>query len=88
LAPDQASTNDTLGWILVNKGQVERGLNYLRNAHSRLSQDPEIRYHIAVALHHLQRKDEARQELEALLKSGESFSGIEQAKALLQKLKP
>ncbi|CAD6878574.1 PEP-CTERM system TPR-repeat lipoprotein [Methylomonas albis] len=88
LAPDQASTNDTLGWILVNQGQAEQGLNYLRNAHSRLSQDPEIRYHIAVALHQLQRKDEARQELESILKSGESFNGIEQAKALLQKLKP
>ncbi|AMK78186.1 MULTISPECIES: XrtA/PEP-CTERM system TPR-repeat protein PrsT [Methylomonas] len=87
LAPDQPSTNDTLGWILVNTGQIEQGLHYLRNAHSLLSQDPEIRYHIAVALNHLQRKDEAKQELEEALKANTGFNGREQAKALLEQLR-
>lgn len=87
LAPDKASTNDTLGWILVNQGQAEQGLHYLRNAHSRLSQNPEIRYHIAVALDKLQRRDEAKIELEQALKSKQTFNGIEQAKILLDRLK-
>ncbi|MCQ8181591.1 PEP-CTERM system TPR-repeat protein PrsT [Methylomonas sp. SURF-1] len=87
LAPDQAATNDTLGWILVNSGQIEQGLHYLRNAHSLQSQDPEIRYHIAVALTKLQRNDEARQELEQALKTNRAFNGMEQAKALLEKLR-
>ncbi len=87
LAPDQAASNDTLGWIMVNQGQAEQGLHYLRNAHSRLSQDPEIRYHIAVALSKLQRKEEAKQELVEALKSKTSFNGQEQAKALLEKLR-
>lgn len=87
LAPDQASTNDTLGWILVNQGQAERGLNYLRNAHSRQSQNPEIRYHIAFALDQLQRKEEAKQELDKALKANTYFPGIDQAKALMEKLK-
>ncbi len=86
LAPDQASSNDTLGWILVNKGQAEQGLNYLRNAHSRLSQNPEIRYHIAVALEKLDRKTEAKQELTEALKSSEAFNGREDAQVLLNKL--
>ncbi|QPK61883.1 PEP-CTERM system TPR-repeat protein PrsT [Methylomonas sp. LL1] len=87
LAPDQASGNDTLGWILVNNGKAEEGLHYLRNAHSRMSQNPEIRYHIAVALDQLQRKEEARQELEQALKLNIPFTGIEQARALLEKLR-
>ncbi len=86
-APDQAATNDTLGWILVNSGQAEQGLHYLRNAHSLQSHDPEIRYHIAVALNQLQRQDEAKQELEQALKSNTAFNGREQAKTLLDKLR-
>ncbi|WFP50913.1 PEP-CTERM system TPR-repeat protein PrsT [Methylomonas sp. EFPC3] len=87
LAPDQAATNDTLGWILVNAGQAEQGLHYLRNAHSLQSHDPEIRYHIAVALNQMQRREEARQELEEALKANTAFNGHEQAKALLDKLR-
>lgn len=87
LAPEQASSNDTLGWILVNTGKVEDGLHYLRSAHSHMSQNLEIRYHIAVALDKLDRKEEAKQELEQVLKSNEPFNGLEQAKALLEKLK-
>ncbi|MCQ8127728.1 XrtA/PEP-CTERM system TPR-repeat protein PrsT [Methylomonas rivi] len=86
LAPEQAAGNDTLGWILVNTGKPEQGLHYLRSAHSRMSQNPEIRYHIAVALDKLGRKDEAKQELEEALKTHPSFNGLEQAKALLEKL--
>jgi len=86
LAPDQPATNDTLGWILVNTGQIEQGLHYLRNAHSLLSQDSEIRYHIAVALNQLQRQEEAKQELQEALKGEAIFNGREQAKALLEKL--
>jgi len=86
LAPEQAASNDTLGWILVNSGQAEKGLPYLRNAHSRLSQNPEIRYHIGVALDQLQRHDEAKHELNEALKSDMPFNGIDKAKALLEKL--
>lgn len=86
LAPEHPSANDTLGWILVNTGNSEKGLHYLRNAHSRLSGDPEIRYHIATALEMLQRNDEAKTELRQALNSGQSFNGIDKAKALLEKL--
>lgn len=87
LAPEQPSSNDTLGWILVNAGKPEQGLHYLRNAHSRMSQNPEIRYHIAVALDKLGRKEEAKQELEQALNGNLPFNGLEQAKALLEKLR-
>ncbi len=87
LTPDQPSSNDTLGWILVNKDQPERGLEYLRTAHARSSQDPEIRYHLAVALYRLNRIDEAKQELEQALQEKQTFNGIEDARTLFDKLK-
>ncbi|MCQ8102575.1 PEP-CTERM system TPR-repeat protein PrsT [Methylomonas sp. SURF-2] len=86
LAPEQASSNDTLGWILVNSGKAEQGLHYLRNAHSRMANEPEIRYHIAVALDKLGRKDEAMQELQQIVKSNLPFKDIEHARSLLEKL--
>lgn len=86
LAPEHPSANDTLGWILANTGNPEKGLRYLRDAHSRLSGDPEIRYHIAAALEMLKRNDEAKAELQEALNSGQSFNGIDKAKILLEKL--
>lgn len=86
LAPDQPAINDTLGWILVNQDQAERGLEYLRNAYSRAAQNPEIRYHVAVALHKLKRMDEAKTELEQLLRDSENFDKVAEAKALLNQL--
>ncbi len=87
LTPDLPSSNDTLGWILVNNDQAERGLEYLRTAHARSAQDPEIRYHLAVALYRLNRIEEARLELEQALQEKQTFNGIEDARALLNKLK-
>lgn len=82
LAPQDAAINDTLGWIMVKQGDAKQGLPYLRDAHSRASHDPEIRYHIAVALSDLGRRDEALTELEQALSSTKPFNGIEQAQIL------
>jgi putative PEP-CTERM system TPR-repeat lipoprotein len=87
-APDHPQFNDTLGWILVNKGEPAEGLAFLRNAQSRLAGDPQIRYHVAVALDALGRRKEALTELDAALRSDQSFDGQEEAKALRKQLSP
>ncbi|MGB4497403.1 MAG: XrtA/PEP-CTERM system TPR-repeat protein PrsT [Methylococcaceae bacterium] len=87
LTPNQASSNDTLGWILVNKNQPERGLEYLRTAHTLSAQNSEIRYHLGVALYKLNRIDEAKIELEAALLEQQAFNGIDDARSLLDKIK-
>jgi putative PEP-CTERM system TPR-repeat lipoprotein len=87
LAPEDPAIGDTLGWILVKTGSPAKGLRYLRNANLRASTSKSIRYHIAAALVDLGRKGEAKQELESLLESGEDFTDMSDAKALLEHLK-
>ena len=86
LAPDNAFINDTLGWILVERGAPVLGLRYLREAHSRNAGLTAARLHIAHALHRLGRNEAARRELEALLKSYSNFPERDEAMALLERL--
>ena len=86
LAPQQPQINDTLGWILVKNAQPGEGLPYLREAVARQSDDPTLRYHLAVALHDLGRQSEAVKELTAALRQAGEFDGRDEAMALLEKI--
>ncbi|RJG07039.1 PEP-CTERM system TPR-repeat protein PrsT [Noviherbaspirillum cavernae] len=86
LAPDNPAIMDTLGWMLVEKGDAARGLPLLQKAASLAPEALEIRYHLVLALVKSGDKPKARTELEQLLATGKSFSKLDEAKALMNQL--
>jgi Tfp pilus assembly protein PilF len=86
LQPDNPAVADTLGWILIERGDVKRGLELTRKALAKAPEAAEIRYHLAVGLERTGDKAQARTELQALIRSGRPFPELEEAKALLERL--
>ncbi len=88
LQPENGAVLDTLGWILVQKGEIDRGEKILQKALVLTPNIPEIRYHLAVALAKSGRTDDARKALQELINSPSSsaFSEIDKVKAFLEQL--
>ena len=86
LRPDNGAITDTLGWLLVQQGQLQRGLELLRKAAVQAPNTPAIRYHLAVALAKVGATQEARDTLAELVNSGQAFRDLPKAKQLLQQL--
>ena len=90
LAPGSAPIMDTLGWILVRQGEVERALPLLQEATEKLPGNAEMIYHLAVALHENGETAKARSHLENLvkLKIYGDFPAADDARALLERISP
>lgn len=73
---------DTLGWAYVENGDTILGLQYLRDALSRNSNEPTTRYHMAVTLYRLGRREEAISYLKGVLRGAGEFPFKAQALAL------
>ncbi len=89
LKPEDGRIADTLGWLLVLRGGADanRGVTVLQEAALRAPQLGDIRYHLAVGLEKTGRKDDARKELERVLKGNDDFPGKDDARALLERLR-
>ena len=86
LAPDRPEVADTLGWLLLENGDPARGLEILQDAAGKAPHIPAIRFHRAVALARNDRQDEARKELERLLRDHSNFAEEAEARTLLAQL--
>lgn len=87
LAPDHAAIADTYGYLLVRRGDVERGLKLLQEAHAKAPASGEIAYHLAVALSAAKRPEEARAVLDKSLQQDSAFEGAAEARKLLGELR-
>ena len=86
VAPDKAEIADTLGWIMLHMGDKKKALEIIRDAASKAPTMPEIRYHLAVALHKNNQNEQAKKELTRLLRDYPGFSEEQSAKQLLNEM--
>lgn len=86
LAPEQPAIIDTLGWLLVEKGDTSRGLDLLQKANSLAPQNAMIRLNLAKALLKVEKKTEAKKELDELTQLGDKFPAQAEVQKLLQGL--
>jgi putative PEP-CTERM system TPR-repeat lipoprotein len=73
LAPNEPAIMDTLGTLLVEKGDTARGLELLQKASAGAPGAPVIRLNFVKALLKAGQKDAARKEIQALEKLGDKF---------------
>ncbi|MBU1690914.1 MAG: PEP-CTERM system TPR-repeat protein PrsT [Gammaproteobacteria bacterium] len=86
LKPDNPTIMDTLGWILVQQGQTERGIKLLQQALSKVPDAGSIHWHLAYGFYRAGDRTHARQELKRLLDSGLGFPEEAGARELLKQL--
>jgi len=84
--PRNPAVMDTLGGILVENGEVQRGLELLEKAVAGAPDAPDIRLRYAEALVKAGDKEKARSELKTLVDSGKDFPKLKDARALLAQL--
>ncbi|MFN0318038.1 MAG: XrtA/PEP-CTERM system TPR-repeat protein PrsT, partial [Burkholderiales bacterium] len=71
LSPQSTAIMDTLGWLLVQRGDTARGLDLLEKAAKASPNLLAIRFNYAQALIKVGRKDDARKELDFLKSQGD-----------------
>ena len=86
IAPDNAAIQDTLGWLLVEKGQVGRGVELLKKAAAGAPNSGEVRLHLAKGLIKAGDRAGARSELEAIMKLERQAAARAEAERLLATL--
>lgn len=86
LAPDHPAVQDTAGWIMVENGQVSRGLALLRKAVAQAPDSPTVGYHYAMGLIKSGDRVQARKELQRVVRSKQKFPEIDEARTVLAEL--
>jgi len=86
IAPQSPAIQDTLGWLLVERGDVARGLELLKKAAAGAPNAGEVRLHLAKALIKAGDKGAARKELEAIVKLERQPAARAEAEKLLATL--
>lgn len=86
LQPTDASVADTLGWIAYKRGDYSQALALLRESAEKLSDNPEVQFHLGMAYYMMGQTDAARQSLQRVANSPAEFPGKEESKRRLKLL--
>ncbi len=87
IQPQSAAILDTLGWLKWQNNSKDEALDLLQRAHGLAGNDPDIAYHLVVALDGTGKRDQAKALLKQILASGAKFDDIADAKQLAAKWK-
>lgn len=82
-----ATNLDTLGWVHLKNNNAVEALELLSQAVKLAPENPDIRYHFAVALNISGRKSEAATQLALIVEIEGEFKNRKEAKALFKKIK-
>jgi tetratricopeptide (TPR) repeat protein len=85
--PEDPHISDTLGWVYYKKNVFTRAITYLREANEKIPDHPAMRYHLGMAYYKNGDKELAKKELGRALELDPKFSGAEEAKETLTRLK-
>jgi Flp pilus assembly protein TadD len=85
LAPESVATTDTLGWILLEREEIEEAVVLLERAAAQ-TRDASVHYHLGVARARAGDSEGAREVLSQLLGRGQDFPEHADARALLDRL--
>ncbi|MEW8055002.1 MAG: tetratricopeptide repeat protein [Candidatus Thiodiazotropha sp.] len=77
---------DTLGWVRIRRGEIDKAIPVLQRAARKGSGLPDIDYHLGVAYYQRGEIESAKRHIKTALSAEKSFEGIEAAKALLNKI--
>jgi putative PEP-CTERM system TPR-repeat lipoprotein len=83
LAPDNAAITDTLGWLLVEKGDTDRGLGLIEKASRNAPDQLDIHLHLAKAQLKQGQKAAARTTLQGLIAKAPDSEQAKASQALL-----
>lgn len=86
LAGENPAIMDTLGWILVEQGNIVRGLPLIQKANAQMPDTLDVKYHLAVGLMKSGDKVKAKKEFEQILATGKDFAKKEEVKTFLKQL--
>jgi tetratricopeptide (TPR) repeat protein len=77
---------DTYGWVLYKRGETAASVPVLQRVVAKLPNEPIARYHLGMAQSQLGSNTEARDNLTRAVNSGAKFAGLDEAKAMLDRI--
>ena len=85
--PDDPHISDTLGWVYYKKNVFTLAITYLKEANEKIPDHSMMRYHLGMAYYKNGDKELAKKELGKALELDPKFSGAEEAKDALTRIK-
>lgn len=77
---------DLLGWLHYRDGDYPLAATFLERAVAAAPDEPEIRYHLGMALYHSGRKERALEELDRALGDDADYPGVDEARTMHARL--